>query len=70
MCVCLVVVVIIIVVPMGLMPSFLKMRSDWKVLPWPFPPHTPRMSGILIFGSSMKFLARCTTTLSMKDGEM
>merc|ERR1719171_2149082 len=44
----------------GLTPRF------WKVFPCPFPPQTPKIRGTLILGSSMKFLATCTVSLSKK----
>ena len=45
--------------------SFLKASSVWKDLPWPFPPHIPRMSGILKEASKQpastrKFFTMCS----------
>lgn len=45
-------------------------NHTWKVLPWPLPPQMPRMSGTLIFGRSMKFLATWMESLSRNAGLM
>ena len=55
---------------MGCTPSFAHTRVVWNVLPWPLPPHTPRIRGTLMRGRSMKFLAMCTVILSMNASEM
>jgi len=55
---------------MGEMPSFLNASAHWNVLPCPLPPQMPRISGTLILGRSMKFLATWMVSLSRKAGEM